>query len=117
VIHDLFETITLYDNRATAATATRLADGRYTVHLTFNARKLRADSLGAEKDIPMADYIDVGVFAGDRPLAVRKVHVTQPAMSVDFVVAERPTKAGIDPFNKLIDRAPEDNVRAVTITP
>jgi ABC-2 type transport system permease protein len=115
VIHDLFETITLYDNRATAATATRRADGRYDVSLTFNARKLRADSLGAEHDIPVADYIDVGVFAGNRPLAVRKVHVTQPTMTVAFVVSERPTKAGVDPFNKLIDRAPEDNVMACSI--
>jgi ABC-2 type transport system permease protein len=66
----------------------------------------------------------VGVF-GDaergnslgKPLAVRKIHVTQPTMSVDFVVTERPRKAGVDPFNKLIDRTPEDNVRGVTFTP
>lgn len=124
VIHDLFETITLYDNKATAATATRRPDGTYAVHLTFAAHKLRADSLGNETEIPIADYIDVGVFGvpekGNtlgRPLAVRKVRVTQRAMSVDFVVPERPRKAGIDPFNKLIDRTPEDNVRAVDITP
>ncbi len=117
VIHDLFETITLYDNRATAATATRRADGRYDVSLTFDARKLRADSLGTEHDIPIDDYIDVGVFAGNRPLAVRKIHVTQPTMTVTFVVNERPTKAGVDPFNKLIDRAPEDNVMACSISP
>jgi hypothetical protein len=116
VIHDLFETITLYDNRATAATAKRRADGRYDVSLTFDARKLRADSLGTEHDIPIDDYIDVGVFAGNRPLAVRKIHVTQPTMTVTFVVNERPTKAGVDPFNKLIDRAPEDNVMACSMT-
>ncbi len=123
VIHDLFETITLYDNRATAATATRKPDGTYAVHLTFEARKLRADSLGNQTEVPIGDYIDVGVFgprepgnALGKPLAVRKVHVTQSPMSVDFVVAERPVKAGIDPYNKLVDRAPEDNVRAVEIS-
>jgi ABC-2 type transport system permease protein len=122
VIHDLFETITLYDNKATAATATRRPDGSYAVHLTFSARKLRADSLGAQTEIPIADYIDVGVFGvpekGNslgKVLAIRKVHVTHPTMSVDFVVHERPRKAGIDPFNKLIDRTPEDNVRAVDV--
>jgi hypothetical protein len=117
VIHDLFETITLYDNKATAATAKRRPDGRYDVHLTFSARKLRADSLGTEREIPIADYIDVGVLgAKNRPLAVRKVHVTQPTMTVDFIVTERPMKAGVDPFNKLIDRAPEDNVKACSIS-
>jgi ABC-2 type transport system permease protein len=124
VIHDLFETITLYDNKATAATATRSADGSYSVHVTFDARKYRADSLGTQTEIPIADYIDVGVFGGPekgnplgKVLAVRKVHVTQTTMSADFVVRERPVKAGIDPFNKLIDRTPEDNVRAVEVGP
>ncbi|HZS59475.1 MAG TPA: M1 family aminopeptidase, partial [Gemmatimonadaceae bacterium] len=124
VIHDLFETITLYDNKATAATAKRRADGQYDVHLTFDAKKLRADSLGGQTEIPIADYIDVGVFGEPskgnklgKPLAVRKVHVTQPTMTVDFVVRELPLKAGIDPFNKLIDRTPEDNVRPVDIGP
>ena len=123
VIHDLFETITLYDNKADTATATRRADGKYDVHLAFSARKLRADSLGNETEIPVADYIDVGVFGAPepgnalgKPLAVRKVHVTGPAMSVDFVVPERPLKAGIDPYNKLIDRTPEDNVRSVAVS-
>ena len=38
-------------------------------------------------------------------------------MSAEFVVPERPVKAGIDPYNKLIDRTPEDNVRAVDVKP
>lgn len=123
VIHDLFETITLYDNKADTATATRRTDGRYDVHLAFSAKKLRADSLGNQTEIPVADYIDVGVFgtpergnALGSPLALRKVHVTRPRMAVDFVVSARPLKAGIDPYNKLIDRTPEDNVRSVEIT-
>jgi ABC-2 type transport system permease protein len=33
--------------------------------------------------------------------------------ALDFVVAKEPKKAGIDPYNKLIDRTPEDNVVAV----
>jgi ABC-2 type transport system permease protein len=35
---------------------------------------------------------------------------------VDITVHGRPRKAGIDPYNKLIDRAPEDNVRSVDVT-
>jgi ABC-2 type transport system permease protein len=123
VIHDLFETITLYDNRADTATASKRPDGTYAVHLGFSARKLRADSLGNQTEIPVADYIDVGVFGAPepgnalgKPLAVRKVHVTSDRMAVDFVVPERPLKAGIDPYNKLIDRTPEDNVRAVAVS-
>ena len=71
----------------------------------------------------MADYIDAGVFGATepgnalgKPLAVHKVHVTGNHMAVDFVVPERPLKAGVDPYNKLIDRTPEDNVRDVTLS-
>ena len=32
---------------------------------------------------------------------------------VDLIVASEPRQAGIDPYNKLIDRTPEDNVIAV----
>jgi hypothetical protein len=33
--------------------------------------------------------------------------------TVEIRVDEKPTFAGIDPYNKLIDRNPEDNVIAV----
>ncbi|MBX6362866.1 MAG: ABC transporter permease subunit [Gemmatimonadetes bacterium] len=123
VITDLFETITLFDFKATDATARRRPDGKYAVHLVLEARKLRADSLGNEKEIPLGDYVDVGVF-GERekgnslgkPLYLRKVHVTQPTLTLDVVVDGPPRKAGIDPYNKLIDRGPGDNVRAVDVT-
>ena len=47
------------------------------------------------------------------PLLVKKVKITQPVTVLDFVVSKEPKQAGIDPYNKLIDRTPEDNVIAV----
>jgi ABC-2 type transport system permease protein len=44
---------------------------------------------------------------------VKKVKITQPVTVLDFVVSKEPKKAGIDPYNKLIDRTPEDNVTEV----
>jgi hypothetical protein len=41
------------------------------------------------------------------------VKITQPVTVLDLVVPKEPHKAGIDPYNKLIDRTPEDNVTAV----
>jgi hypothetical protein len=121
VLHDLFETITLYENKTETATATKRADGKYVVTLDLRSRKLRADSLGTESEIPMADYVDVGIFGekqegnklGKR-LMVTKVHVTANQTKLEYVVDERPLKAGIDPYNKLIDRTPEDNVIDIT---
>ena len=50
-----------------------------------------------------------GQKLGEPPL-VKKVKITQPVTVLDLVVPKEPNKAGIDPYNKLIDRTPEDNV-------
>ena len=47
-------------------------------------------------------------------LHVEKKWINQPASTLEFIVDEKPTRAGIDPFNKLIDRNPEDNTVDVT---
>ena len=118
VFEDLFETITLWDNRVDEVTVSEIEDGRFAVDIHFTARKVRADSLGVETEIPMADYIDVGVFAEEeegntlgRPLSVYKILVNEGEQSVRVIVNERPERAGIDPYNKLIDRVSTDNVR------
>ena len=120
IIHDLFETITLYDNKTTEAKATKTADGKYRVHITVESKKLRADGMGTETPVPVDDWIDIGVLAAgprkksaDRVLALEKRHITQPKETFDLVVNEKPSKAGIDPLNKLIDRNPEDNTKKV----
>lgn len=112
LIEDMFETITLFDNKAVSAIVTP-EGSKYRVQLTIGSRKLRADGLGKETEIAVNDLVDVGVFAGDvktpRALVLEKRRITGAAMTFDFVVDEKPTRAGIDPYNKLVDRNPEDN--------
>ena len=117
IVEDLFETITLYENRSEQATVTQRADGKYVVRLAAETRKYRADGAGAETEIAMDDWVDVGVFGrrgeGDPPegkvLALERHRVTDAATVIEVVVDEVPLKAGIDPFNKLVDRNPENN--------
>jgi ABC-2 type transport system permease protein len=120
LLHDLFETITLYDNKATGATATRTADGKYRVTITVESKKFRADGMGNETAVPLDDWIDVGVLAAGatkkadgRPLVLEKRHITASPATFELIVNEKPATAGIDPLNKLIDRNPDDNVKAV----
>jgi ABC-2 type transport system permease protein len=116
VIDDLFETITLYDNHATSATAKALPDGRYEVTLKVAARKLRADALGKETDATLADWIDIGVLDADnKALFLEKRKIDRETMEFTVVVDGKPARAGIDPYNKLIDRRPKDNTVAVEI--
>jgi ABC-2 type transport system permease protein len=114
LIDDGFNRIVLYDNKTLSASSKKLPDGRYQVRLEVQARKVQADGNGVETSMPLADYIDIGVFKGlkdeEQPLYMRREKITQERQTFTIVVNERPTRAGIDPYNKLIDRIPDDNM-------
>jgi aminopeptidase N len=117
-ITDSFENIVLYDNRAVSATYVATADHKYNVTLTVHAHKIHADGSGNQTDMPLNDYIDIGVFTGkkdkEKPLYLQKSHITQADNTYHIIVDQLPTRAGIDPVNKLIDRISDDNSTEVT---
>ncbi|MFI5230023.1 MAG: M1 family aminopeptidase, partial [Gemmatimonadales bacterium] len=114
LIDDGFDRVVLYDNKAVSATSRRLPSGKYEVTLDVQARKVQADSNGVESPMPLADYIDIGVFKGkageEQPLSMQLVKLTDEHRRFTIVVDDRPTRAGIDPYNKLIDRNADDNL-------
>jgi len=116
IITDMFETITLFENKAQKVTYTRKSDKAYEVTITVTAEKFRADSSGTENSIPVSDWIDVGVYGKDdkgknKLLYLKKHKISKKDNTFTITVGEKPTKAGIDPVNKLIDRHPDDNVK------
>ncbi|WP_431476870.1 hypothetical protein [Massilia eburnea] len=116
LVDDLFNSIVLFDNRMVAASAEKRADGKYDVTLTVHAAKLRSDELGAEKEIPLHDLIEIGVDDKDGNILLRERKlVDRNESTFKVVVNGRPAKAGIDPDNKLIDRKPDDNLGNVEI--
>jgi ABC-2 type transport system permease protein len=113
-ITDLFERIVLFDNQARTVTSTKRADGKYVVKVTVASTKLRSDEKGKENPVPVNDLIDIGVFGEkEKVLFSEKRRITKPLETFEIVVGEKPVKAGIDPFNKLIDRNPKDNVKSL----
>jgi len=116
-ITDMFESIVLFDNRAVSATYSPTPDHKYKVTLTVSAQKRRADGSGNESPMTLDDRIDIGVFSGTKehlkPLELAKHHLTERENTFTFIVNQAPAWAGIDPYNKLIDRNPEDNLIAV----
>jgi ABC-2 type transport system permease protein len=117
LLDDMFRTITLFENRTEKATCSKRADGRFIVSLQLKSRKFRANGKGSETEIPIHDSIDIGVFSkekknsGSEPkvLYLKKHPITTHEVNLEIVVDERPTHAGIDPFNKLVDRNSDDN--------
>ena len=120
-ITDLFEQITIYDNRATAVSAKKRKDGQYDVTVTVQTEKLRADSLGHETPLPLNDLIDVGVYGKPAPgkkigklLAIRRLRMKSKTGTYAFMVNEQPYEAGVDPLSFLADRIPADNLKKIT---
>ena len=118
LVDDGFNRIVLYDNRAVTATSQKTPDGKYKVTLEVESRKAQADGNGAETPMPLADYIEIGVFSGkkdeEKPLYLKKEKFTEEHRTFEIIVDEQPTLAGIDPYNKLIDRNADDNMIDVT---
>ncbi len=115
IVDDMFESITLYENRALSATYRQTADGKYEVKLKVAAKKVKAAALGEEKEVPLADWIDIGVLdAAGKALYLEKHRIEKPETEFTITVDHVPAKAGIDPWNKLVDRKPDDNVMNVT---
>ncbi len=116
LLHDLFETITLYDNRAQTATARKLPDGRFELTIGITVKKMQAGEQGDETEVPVDDFIDIGaVDEKGIPIAVERRRIKSGASEQKLVVDKLPAKAGVDPINLLIDRHPDDNLVAVTV--
>lgn len=116
MLTDLFETITLYENKALEATTTQLPDGRYRVKLKAQVKKLRSDGKGNTTPIEPHDLVEIGIFDEDgETLYMNKHWVTDTEQLFEIIVAEKPAQAGVDPHVILIDRDPKDNMAFIGI--
>lgn len=123
LIRDLFERIVFFDNRAVEATASRRADGKYLLTLKVHAARLVADGKGKETQEKVDEFVDIGVFArpeggkeaDEKVLYLQKRHITGADTTIELVLEQAPYEAGIDPYNKLVDRDSNDNRKRVTV--
>ncbi|MBD2428816.1 M1 family aminopeptidase [Phormidium sp. FACHB-1136] len=115
LLTDLFETVTLYDNRITAATVSPRADGKFDVTLTVNTAKVRSDEVGNETPAAMnQEDIDVGIYNTEGQIIYLQKHpFSDGESSLIITVDQQPIRAGIDPLHKLIDKLPDDNIAGV----
>lgn len=123
-LEDSFEKITLYNNKLKSATYKKLSDNRYEVSLEVESSKSYFDGNGkllstGEKP----NVIEIALFEQDgkndqgmtvkKPMVLEKRWVKPGASTFTFTADKLPLKAGIDPYNKLIDRIPDDNMKNV----
>jgi len=112
LITDMFEKITLYENKVDTVTYTALNNGKYKVNMSLESHKFYADSIGTQTEAPIKDYIYVGVLGeGDEEIYYKKHLFDKNKKEFEIIVDKEPLKAGIDPFRILIDRDKSDNMK------
>ena len=122
LVTDLFDRITLYENRLTDASVKKLANGRFQVRMTVESKKTVADSLGTERPGPENDYLPVAVFPAQGknkmpvpPLLLTKRRFHAGTNTFEFTVAKEPAKVAVDPYHEFIDRVQKDNYLEVKL--
>lgn len=125
LISDLFEKIVLFDFEVKEADARKLEDGTWEVTMDIEAHMYEADGQGAQTEVPLDYWVDVGIFTkdlnktfegSDHVLKLEKHQINETEMTFTFVVGEEPLYVGIDPYNKLIDRNSDNNLKKISIT-
>jgi aminopeptidase N len=126
LITDLFERIVLVDAKTTGATARALDDGRWELKLEIEARKLVADGEGAETEEALDEVFEVGAFTAEpgrqgftqaSVLHLQQHRLVSGSNTVVLTLDSEPTWAGVDPYNKRIDRNGDDNLQRVERQP
>jgi ABC-2 type transport system permease protein len=122
LLHDLFAANTFWELETERATAKQTAAGAWQVTLNVKARKVTVDPAGKETEVPMDEWIPVGVYAPTEQgsefgetLYLRSHRIRSGTQTITVTVPKKPSDAGIDPYLLLIDLERFDNVEEVEI--
>ena len=125
LLHDLFVTNTFWELDAKETTARQTVDGPWQVTLKVRARKVVADTAGAETEMAMNEWVPIGVFANaegrgelSAPLYLKMHRIRSGEQTITVTVPRRPALAGIDPHHLLdwVEKGNDDNIEVVKIT-
>ena len=115
LLKDLFERNTFWKFETERASAQQTEAATWQVTLAVRARKVVVDEAGVETEVPMDDWLEVGVFDEGAPY-LQKHRIHSGVQTITVTVRQKPVRAGIDPRHLLSDLGEEDqNVKAVKI--
>jgi ABC-type transport system involved in multi-copper enzyme maturation permease subunit len=121
LLHDLFEVNAFWTFDTKRATAVRTETGAWQVTFDVEARKVVVDSAGKETEVPMNEWVELGVFAAaepgealGKPLYVEKHRIRSGRQTITVTASEKPARGGIDPYN-LLDWDEGDNIEAIEV--
>lgn len=123
-VDDGFKEIVLYENRVMDAKTKALDNGKWETSFKVNSKKIYYDDKGKEDRVDdKKNLVDIGLFGEDvvnedgvtikDPLYFEIKWLESGDNTFTVITDKKPLKAGIDPYNKLIDRNSDDNLKSV----
>jgi aminopeptidase N len=120
LLHDLFAANTFWELKTERVIASEIGSGKWKVKLDVKARKFTVDQKGNERDVPMNDWIQIGVYgqpgekkADKNPLYMQQHRIRSGVQAIEIEVTGKPALAGIDPNSLLMDLKKYDNLTEV----
>jgi len=114
LLQDYFEANTFWNFKMERAAAEQTASGAWKVTMEMTARKTVVSEAGTETELPMTEWVEIGVFGtNSKPLYLQKHRVRSGRQEIVITVPDKPGPVGVDPFNLLFDWKPEDNSRKI----
>ena len=118
LLQDYFEKNIYWNLRTTQASIKKIDSTNWEVTLNLSASKVTYDSTGKQIDIPMNDWIEIGVNAPwadgkqhGMSLYLKKHLIHSGEQTIIVRVKEKPSRGGIDPNYLLFDLTLGDNTK------
>ena len=114
LLHDLFKENTYWRLKTKQFSVAQTKAGNWQVTLKVQAQKVIVDSAGNENQVPMNDWLEVGVYEEgkglDKPLYLQMHRIRSGEQTIKVNVPRKPDRGGIDPNNLMIDLRRDDNM-------
>lgn len=114
LLNDLFKQNTYWRLKTKRFAAAQTKAGSWEVTLKVQAQKVIIDSTGKEKEVPMNDWLEVGLYEEvkglSKPLYLQMHRIRSGEQIIKLTVPRKPDRGGIDPNYLMIDPRLDDNM-------
>ena len=114
LLNDWFKENTYWRLKTEKLTAEQTKPGNWQVTMKVQAQKVVVDSMGTEKDVPMNNWLEIGIYEEGKelnePLYLQKHRIRSGEQTLKVTVPQKPAAGGIDPNHLMIDLRLEDNI-------
>ena len=114
LLNDLFKTNTYWRLKTKSVAAERNRAGTWDITLQVEAQKVIIDQAGQEREVPMNDLLEVGLYEQGKslgqPLYLRMHRIRSGTQTIRVTVPQKPDRGGIDPNFLMIDIRTDDNI-------